>query len=316
MRLSRRSLLAYGTGIGAGLAFHPLLTSRAVASAGEGFLRVSVAGAEVIALSDGSVRRPLDAGFVRNAPLDQVEAALAAQGLPTDHIQVPYTPFVVEADGRRFLMDTGFADNGPDGTGRLREHMQRAGIDPAAIDVVLISHFHGDHIQGLRLSDGTPTYPNATVYVSGPEYDHWMDDARMAAVPEAAQGGFRVARRVFADYPQDKLVRFTPGDRLEGLFDTLPAFGHSPGQSAFAIGSGADSFTYLADIAHYPALFVTNPDWHVLFDMNPDVAQATRHEMLGRMSAQGGLVGGYHFPFPSLGTVAGGDDSFAFTTTG
>ena len=115
-------------------------------------------------------------------------------GLPTDHIMVPYTPFVVEAGGKRYLLDTGFADNGPAGTGLLHENMEKAGIEPASIDVVLMSHLHGDHINGLRRKDGSLVYPDATVYIPQPEFDHWMDDEKMAGVPEAGRGGFLAAR--------------------------------------------------------------------------------------------------------------------------
>lgn len=224
-------------------------------------------------------------------------------GLPTDHIMVPYTPFVVEAGGKRYLLDTGFADNGPAGTGLLHENMEKAGIDPASIDVVLMSHLHGDHIDGLRRKDGSLVYPDATVYIPQPEFDHWMDDEKMAGVSEAGRGGFLAVRRVLAGYPEGKIVLFEPGATVEDVFKTTPCLGHAPGQTAFTIGSGAASFSYIADVAHYPALFVTNPDWHVQFDMNPETAQATRHAIPQQMSEQGGLVGGYHFPFPSLGAI-------------
>lgn len=312
MRISRRGLLIAGAGAGTAWAFHPIVAQASITESGEGFARFSAAGAEVIALNEGTVRRPMDENFVRNAPLAAVQAALAAAGLPTDHIMVPYTPFVILAAGRRFLIDAGFADNGPEGTGLLHQSMRNAGIDPGSIDTVLMSHFHGDHINGLRRRDGSLVYPDARVYLPQPELDHWMSDERMNAVPENARGGFNAVRRVLGDYPEDRLVRFTPGERIEGLIDTIPCFGHAPGQTAFAIGSGADSFTYMADVSHFPALFVANPDWSVMFDMNPDLARETRRSVLSRMASQGGLVGAYHFPFPSLGRIAPAGGGFAF----
>lgn len=304
--------MTYGMGLGASLVFRPVLAQSGGDTAGEGFFRIAVDGGEVIALQEGTVRRALDAAFVRNAPLEDVEASLAAQGLPTDHIMVPYTPFVVEAGGKRYLLDAGFADNGPEGTGLLHENMRKAGIEPDSIDVVLMSHLHGDHINGLRRKDGSLVYPDATIYIPQPELDYWMDEARMNAAPEAAQGGFRTVRRVLVDYPADKIVAFQPGETIEGIFRTTACFGHAPGQTAFTIGSGAQSFSYIADVAHYPALFVTNPDWHVQFDMDPEAAQATRHAILTAMSETGGLVGGYHFPFPSLGTIETAPEGYSF----
>ena len=293
----------------------PAWAANGASEGSSGAFKASIGDLTVFALSDGVVRRPLDAGFVRNADFGDVQAALESEGLPTDHIMVPYTPFVVEAGGRRVLMDAGFADNGPQGTGLLHENMRAAGLEPGTVDAVLMSHLHGDHINGLRRKDGTLVYPDAKVYVPQPEYDHWMSEEKMKAAPEAAQGGFKTVRRVLQDYPQDRLVLFAPGDTVEG-FSTIPCFGHAPGQTAFSIGSGAESFTYLADVAHYPALFVRHPDWQVQFDMNPDMARTTRHDMLSRMKEQGGLVGGYHFPYPSIGTIAAAEEGYAFDARG
>lgn len=268
-----------------------------------GYQHQTIGQARVTAVSDGVTRRPLDAGFVKNAPLAEVQATLAAAGLPTTHIDVPYTCFVVELHGKRYLLDTGFGDNGAPGTGQLHRHMQAAGIDPASIDVVVISHLHGDHINGLRRKDGSLVYPQATVYVPQPEAAHWLDDARMNATPEAARGGFRAVRRVFDGYPTAQLKLFAPGSAIAPGLATVAAFGHSPGHTAIAVQSGGERFTFIGDVAHYPALFVKHPDWQVQFDMNPEQARATRHALLGRLAQEGGWVGGYHFPMPALGRL-------------
>lgn len=276
-------------------------------SAAAGFRRMALSGgAHVVALSDGVVRRPMDASFVRNASLAQVQAALASAGLPTDHIMVPYTCFVLELGGKRYLLDSGFADNGPPGTGLLHTHMRAAGIDPASIDAVVLSHMHGDHVNGLRRKDGTLVYPKAMVYVPEPEHAYWMDAARRDAAAPAARGGFLAVQRVLKDYPAAQLKLFTPGSAVVGGIESIAAFGHSPGHTALAYGSGRQRFTFIGDTAHFPALFVRNPTWQVMFDMDPARAQATRAALLGRLAQEGGLVGGYHFPMPSLGTIRKG----------
>ena len=78
-----------------------------------GFRRMKLGAMEIIALNDGAVRRPLGQEFVPAVPLDQVKALLASQNLPTDYIDVPYTPFLLVNGNQRYLFDTGFADNGP-----------------------------------------------------------------------------------------------------------------------------------------------------------------------------------------------------------
>ncbi len=148
-----------------------------------GFRKQKLGDIEVIALNDGVIRRPLAAEFIRNAPFDAVKAELASQSLPTEYIDIPFTAFLIVAGGRRILMDAGFADNGAPTTGRLMANLNAAGFKADDIDTVLISHYHGDHIQGLRNKAGELSFPKAKIMVPAPEHAFWMDDTRMAATP-------------------------------------------------------------------------------------------------------------------------------------
>jgi len=278
----------------------------------EGFRRIKVGNAEVIALNDGVARRPLGEEFVKNAPLTEVKALLASQGLPTDYIDIPFTAFLVVSGGRRILMDTGFADNGGPTTGRLLTNLAAAGFKPEDIETVLISHYHGDHINGLRRKDGSLVYPNAKVMVPEPEHAFWMNDATMNARPEAQRGGFMAARRVFAQMPADKLVRFTPGAEVVPGIHSVAAYGHTPGHTLFELSSAGQSFKYVGDLTNVPALFVRNPDWAVTFDMDADAARQVRRATLQRIVQSNAIVGGFHFPFPAFGRVAAQDNGYAF----
>ena len=279
-----------------------------------GFRKMKLGAMEIIAINDGALRRPLGEEFVRNAPLEQVKAVLASQQLPTEYIDVPYNSFLMVVGGKRWLIDAGFADNGPANTGRLLENLRGAGFNAADIDVVLLSHLHGDHVSGLRRKDGSLVFANATVLVPTPEYDFWMDPKRLEAAPPGARPGFVNARRVLDNYPADKLQRFTPGDRLLGAVDSIAAFGHSPGHTLFTLRGTQSQFTYLADAAHYPALFTRNPDWQVQFDMDAEAARASRRAALARAAADQGIVGGYHFPFPGFGRIKAEGNGYAFQT--
>ena len=277
-----------------------------------GFRRMKVGDAEVIALNDGIARRPLGEEFVRNAPLAEVRSMLASQGLPTDYIDIPFNAFLVLNGGRRVLMDSGFADNGGATTGRLLANLAAAGFKPEDIDTVLITHYHGDHIQGLRRKDGSLVYPNAKVMVPEPEHAFWMDDATMNARPEAQRGGFMVARRVFAQMPADKLVRFAPGAEVAPGIRSVAAHGHTPGHTLFELQSAGQSFVYVGDLTNVPALFARNPDWAVTFDMDAEAARKTRREVFQRIVSSNAMVGGYHFPFPAFGRLAAQGNGFAF----
>ena len=277
-----------------------------------GFRRMKVGEAEVIALNDGIARRPLGEEFVKNAPLAEVRELLARQGLPTGHIDIPFTAFLVLSGGRRILMDTGFGEHGGPSTGGLLGQLAAAGFQPGDIDTVLISHYHGDHIQGLRRKDGSLVYPRAQVLVPEPEHAFWMDEAAMTARPEAQRGGFQLARRVFSELPAGQLQRFTPGSELAPGLRSVAAFGHTPGHTLFELQSAGQTFVYVADLTNVPALFARNPDWAVSFDMDAEAARRVRRATLQRVVETQALVGGYHFPFPAFGRIVAQGEGYAF----
>ena len=310
--LSRRDFLGAGL-VGASLytagAYAPIWAQNAPnlgtpTVPSPGFRRMKVGDAEVIAVTDGLTRRPLGDEFVKNAPLADVRAMLAAQGLPTDYVDVPYTPFVVVSGGKRILIDTGLGEFGsPATTGKLLPHLQAAGLQASDIDIVLISHFHGDHINGLRNKAGQFVFSKAKVMVPAPEYAFWMDDAKMAAAVGGLKGAFENVRRTFAQMPADMLVRFEPGSELLSGVRSVAAYGHTPGHTMFELNSAGQKFAYLGDLTNIPSLFARNPDWAVVFDMDAEAARKVRRATFERIVADSVTVGGFHFPFPAFGKM-------------
>jgi glyoxylase-like metal-dependent hydrolase (beta-lactamase superfamily II) len=277
-----------------------------------GFARTRVGDLEVISFIDGIARRPLGEEFVKNAPLAEVRALLASQGLATEYIDIPFTPFVVIAGGRKVLMDTGLGEWGGPTTGKLLEHMAAAGLQPTDIDTVLITHFHGDHINGLRNRAGQFVFSKAKVMVPAPEHAFWMDDARMAAAPEGMKGAFNNVRRTFAQMPAEMLVRFEPGSEVLPGIRSIAAFGHTPGHTLFEAGPASNGFLFVGDLTNVPALFARNPDWAVTFDMDAEAARKVRRAVFERVVANKSLMGGFHFPFPAFGRMAAQGNGFAF----
>nr|WP_237701402.1 MBL fold metallo-hydrolase [Hylemonella gracilis] len=268
-----------------------------------GYRKQKVGDFEVIALNDGVVRRALQAEFVRNAPLAEVQELLKSQNLPTEYVDVPYTAFLIVAGDRRVLIDTGFADNGPSTTGRLVANLNAAGFKVEDIDTVLISHHHGDHINGLRNKAGQLVFPKAKIMVPAVEHAFWMDDAKMEAAPAAAKGAFQNVRRVFGGLGPDQLVQFQAGQELLPGIRTDAAYGHTPGMVTVTAQSKGQKFMYLADLTNVPQLFARNPDWAVVFDMNPEEARLTRRRVFEAVVKDKTLAGGFHFPFPAFGRI-------------
>ena len=276
--------------------------------------RVKMDGVEIIALHDGATRLPLHDRYVVNAPFDEVKKLASAQGLSTEYVELPFTAYLIVSGSRHILLDAGLGEFGSprETTGKLVESLRLAGYKPEDIDTVLISHFHPDHISGLRNSDGDFVYPNAKVWVPAAEYDYWMSETNMQAAPQQRKGVFDLARRIFAGMPDDMLNKFEPGTEVAPGIFSKAAYGHTPGHTIYEVRSGAKSFYYIADMINVPAFFATHPEWMVASDIDPNRALKVRQEFLKVVDESNPLVGGFHFPFPGVGYLKAQSTGYQF----
>ena len=265
-----------------------------------GIYRYRIGTFELTALYDGIWYRPINDAFIRNAPFAEVEHALADAFMPADKLATPFTTLIVNTGKKLVLLDTGTGGQIAPSAGVLRDNLTAAGIDPKAVDQIVISHFHPDHINGIKDKDNDLVFPNAEMMVPAAEWAFWMDDANMNAAEGALKLTFRNQRRIFADIAQ-RVARFEPGAEVAPGVVTLPAPGHTPGHTVFAIHSGDQSLMVLSDTAQHPAVFARHPDWQAAFDIDGDAAVATRKKLFDRAAADRMLVTGYHFPFPACG---------------
>jgi glyoxylase-like metal-dependent hydrolase (beta-lactamase superfamily II) len=302
-QITRRHFLANSSLVIGALAGKP---ARAAAPAagkqGPGIYRLKLGGFELTALYDGTWFRKIDEKFVRNATAAQVDKALADAFLPPRIVPTSFTPLLVNTGSKLVLIDAGTAGQLAPTAGLLADSLAAADIDVSAVDMIAISHFHPDHINGIKDKDGKKVFVNAEILVPEPEWNFWMDDAKMRAAPEAMRSMFLNARRIFADIAGE-LKRFRPGDALAPGITTIAAFGHTPGHTAFAVASGNHSMLVLSDTTNHPWLFARHPHWQGSFDIDGNMAVATRRRLLDRAVADRMLVHGYHFPFPATGHV-------------
>jgi glyoxylase-like metal-dependent hydrolase (beta-lactamase superfamily II) len=300
--LTRRNLLA-GSAAAAAFASQADLAAAAEPAAAKqapGIYRYKIGSYELTALYDGIWYRPITDKFIRNAPFAEVERALSDAFMPADKLATPFTTLVVNTESKLVLVDTGTGGQIGPQAGVLGENLSAAGIDPKAVDLVVISHFHPDHINGIKDKDNGLVFPNAEIMVSAPEWAFWMDDANMNAAPAELKLTFRNQRRIFSDIAK-QITRFEPSAEVAPGIETLAAPGHTPGHTVFAIHSGDQSLMVLGDTAQHPAVFARHPDWQAAFDIDGDAAVATRKKLFDRAAADRMLVTGYHFPFPACG---------------
>ena len=266
------------------------------------FYRFKIGALEATAINDGFASRPLE-GFIKNAALDDVKAALGGVFLPTDKVVIPFTTIVVNTGSKLVLLDTGNGDMGAPTSGTWMANFKAAGFDPANVDAVMISHFHGDHINGLRRKDGTEVFPKAELMVPSVEWDFWMSDDKMNAAPDGLKPAFQGVRRVFGPKAKD-VTRFDWGKEPITGISTIKADGHTPGHTAFAIANGGGKLLVMSDTTNNPLLFARNPTWTAVFDMDGDTAIATRKRLLDMAATDKMQVSFYHAAFPATGHIA------------
>jgi len=288
--------------------------AHAQAAMDRGFHSYKIGSIEVTALYDGVWEKAHDPAFIKNASVDETKAALAAAGLPTDFVPIPFTPNLVKTGGQVTLIDTGTGgQTGGPKAGMFMKHLAAAGVDPGSVNHILISHFHPDHIFGLmtKAPENKPVFPNAVLHVPAVEYKFWMDPAGIDKMAEARRP---LAKRVQEMFPlmKDK-VQVYEGDKevIPGI-RPIDSPGHTPGHTSYHVSSGSDQLIVLGDVTHIPALFVRNPGWHAGFDQDAATAEATRRKLLDRAVADKTMVAGYHFPFPAAGKIAKDGNGYAF----
>jgi len=238
------------------------------------------------------------AGIVTNISPEEWQRALVERGYsPTESVRYCNCLYL-QAGECRVLVDTGWGKGSERGDGALLEHLLAAGIAPADIDVVVLTHLDGDHVGGITTADGEFVFPNADYVVSDEAWEFWTDEARSARMPERQA---LLARRTLSRI-QSRLevvpaeVEFLPGLTL------ISAPGHRPGHVAISVTSEAATLYHLADAVGHPIL-MEHPSWHWSFDSWPEQADADRRRLLGLAAERQALVFGSHLPFPGLGHV-------------
>jgi glyoxylase-like metal-dependent hydrolase (beta-lactamase superfamily II) len=300
--IGRRELLTGSAA--AALAGRPAFAAAPKATAeGPSVYRSKFGDFQLTALYDGTWFLKIDDEFVRNASGADVNKALGAAFLPPSVLPVSFTVLLVNTGSKLVLIDAGTAGQVADTAGFMMANLTAAGIEPAAVDTIVISHFHPDHIDGLKTKDGDKVFKNAEILVPEPEWTYWMDDGEMSRAPQRIKVYFLNARRIFADIGNE-VRRFKPGAEVAPGITSIPAFGHTPGHTAFAIASRNQSMLVMSDAVRNPYLFARHPDWQPLFDMDGPLAVKTRRQVLDRAAADRMLVEAYHFPFPAIGHIA------------
>lgn len=287
IRLSRRTLIAGAAALPVGAAIGtPALAGGHAGPKNAIQHSFAIGDFEVSTLLAGTrtVEDDPQGTFGMNVDPAEFKAVSEANFIPSDKAQFFFTPTVVRTGSEIVLFDTGLSADG------ITAALEQAGVAPADVTIVVLTHMHGDHIGGLTNDAGEATFPNARYVTGQVEYDHW-----------AAAGNERFDGKVrpFAE----KMSFIGDGGEVVSGITGMAAFGHTPGHMGYMLESNGEQLFLMADMANHYVWSVAYPEWEVRFDMDKEAAAATRKRILGMAAADRFPIVGYHMPFPGVGYI-------------
>jgi len=302
IQLSRRSLWPLLTSFFLTWSSFSAAEAPPVKSQVPGYYRMLMGNIEVTALYDGAIK--LDTKLLKNTNDKDVQQLLARLFVKGPAVQTAVNAFLINTGNKLILVDAGAAKLFGPTLGNIVSNLKAAGYTPEQVDAVLVTHLHGDHVNGLIDADGKAVFSQAEIWSAKADNDFWLSEEVAAKAPKEAQGFFRMARNAAAPYiSAGKWKTFSGNQELLPGISSHAANGHTPGHSAYLIGSGDEKLLIWGDIVHNHAVQFARPGVAIEFDNDRSAAVATRKKIFAWAAGEKMLVGGMHLPFPGIGHV-------------
>lgn len=250
----------------------------------------------VTAVSDGFLDGNLD--VLRNIDKEEARQILTDNFRPARRTAV--NCFLIYTSGKLALIETGCGRYMANTGGHLLSNLAAAGVDPASIESVLLTHMHPDHSAGLTdMTTGRRNFPNAELVMHENEPRHWFDDSAMARGDDREKKLFFQAGREQTQPYRDRWRLFKQGEVLPGV-TAMPFHGHTPGHTGYLIASGNESLLIWGDIVHVPEVQTARPEVCMAFDTDKAQAEATRRRVFDMVATDKLTVTGMHLHFPGF----------------
>jgi glyoxylase-like metal-dependent hydrolase (beta-lactamase superfamily II) len=277
------------------------------------FHRFKLGDAECTVVSDGQL--PLgdpNASFL-NISKDEIAKELHDNFLPPSNAVLEQNVLVVNFGDRVVLFDTGMGTDSLFGesTGKLMSTLKQAGIAPADVDAVVMSHAHIDHCGGLVADNGSLNFPNAQYFIGEPDFAYWTDDSKIPAKYPARPHFLAQAQKNLLPV-KDRTHFYKDNEEILPGITVLSAPGHTVSHSIFMINSGGKQLCYIGDLAHHPVLLLEHPRTQFAFDTDAAQSAESRVKMLTMLAANRTPLLAYHFAWPGVGHVAKAGDGFQY----
>lgn len=264
-----------------------------------GWYRMKLGNFQVTALSDGTVALPVDKLLQDISPA-RIKSMLARSYLTTP-VETSVNGYLVHTGSKLVLIDTGAAGLFGPTLGKLVDNLKAAGYTPEQVDEIYITHMHPDHVGGL-MADGKMVFPNATVRADMHESDFWLSAANLAKAKADDKGFFQGAMASLKPYVDaGKFKPFTGETQLMPGIRAVPAPGHTPGHTIYAVESEGSKLVVWGDLMHVAAVQFPKPAVTIGFDTDPKMAGPQRRKNFADAAKKGYFVAIAHVSFPGIG---------------
>lgn len=267
-----------------------------------GYYRLMVGSFEVTALYDGVI--DLDQKLLKGLRTRDIERLIARQFLQGPKVQTAVNAYLVNTGSKLILVDAGAAKLFGPGLGNIVDNLKAAGHTPEQVDVVLVTHLHGDHVNGLVSPEGKAVFANAEIWSAKADNDFWLSEEIAAKAPKDFQPFFKMSRDAAAPYlAAGKWKTFErDGELLPGI-SAVDTHGHTPGHASYRLYSGDRQLLILGDLVHNHAVQFARPKVAIEFDTDPKQAVIARKRIFALAARERLPVAGMHLPFPGIGHI-------------
>ena len=285
------------------LSFAPLAHAQVPMAKGQapGWYRMMLGSFQVTALSDGTVALPVDKLLTQVSPA-RVESLLARSYLKAP-VETSVNAYLIHTGTKLVLIDAGAAGLFGPTLGKLLGNLKAAGYQPEQVDEIYITHMHPDHVGGL-VADGKMVFPNAVVRADMREGGFWLSSENMDKAPADAKGFFQGAMASLNPYvAAGKLKPFDGETELVPGIRAIPARGHTPGHTIYAVESQGNKLVVWGDLMHVAAVQFAMPSVTIQFDNDSKAAAPQRQKNYADAAKKGYFVAVAHVSFPGIGKL-------------
>lgn len=219
---------------------------------------------------------------------------------------------IVEAPDRTIMVDTCVGNDKERGNPAWNQlqtafldDMEKAGYVLDAIDNVLCTHLHIDHVGwNTMLVDGkwVPTFPKARYLIGQVEFAHWQADTDLDQTAVMTDSVLPVFDANLVDLVETD-------HQISDEISLMPTVGHTPGHVSVMIKSNGEEAMITGDFIHHPCQFA-HPEWSSSFDTDPVQSAQTRREVFDRYADTPTLIIGTHFATPTAGHLKRDGDAY------